>query len=625
MKKPVKAGATVRVEAAKARKAARLAKARRAGRTAMASRTAQSTLAAAIGAGILLQGGPASPPSVEMVVRTVAITGPADVVDEPESGADESASGEAGDTGTGDTDSEAASGETVSDDSGESDTGAGGTGSDASGSDDGQAAPDGSDETTTTPSAEPEPTTSPRRRRKPEVVPARTPSRRRSPPRPPCLRRRRARRRPRRRPVFDDQRDPHQHRRRRERSTARPAGDRTAATPTGRATHSATQNLFTRIALALAGLAPHDAHVPGGPATPTSALLIAQWAFFRRGENPLSNQSPVTSPTQSAQTTTGEITGDLNASDPDRDRLTYTLTTGPRNGEVVLHDDGTYTYIPNAATAQTGGTDTFTITVRDNNPAAPGLGGFTALARHVLARSHPALAQRLFGAHAVEVTVDVIVTGTTAPPIPTDVTVGTPDQATGVVRGTLPATDASGAPLTYTVTTPPAYGRVTIRPDGSYVYVPSAAGQAYARTHPGAVDTFTVQASSGARSSFAARVAPGDQLTVPVPLTAGQASVPPVGTAEVAVGSYPDFQITSPDGGHVAVVSTTDRTVTVVDTATGTSVVVGSSAYVGEVAFSPDGGRVYVLDALVLQEPDAGAGSCRRTPRLVRGGCVLIV
>ena len=409
MKKPVKASATVRVEAAKARKAARLAKARRAGRTAMASRTAQSTLAAAIGAGILLQGGPASPPSVEMVVRTVAIAGPADVVDEPESSADESASGEAGGTGTGDTDSEATSGETVSDDSGESDTGAGGTGSDASGSDDGQAAPDGSDETTTTPSAEPEPTTEPASPPEPEVVPAPDPEPSPQPATPamPATTAGPTAATP---PsgASTTSATPTSTVVAASGAAARPAGDRTAATPTGRATHSATQNLFTRIALALAGLAPHDAHVPGGPATPTSALLIAQWAFFRRGENPLFNQSPVTSPTQSAQTATGEITGDLNASDPDRDRLTYTLTTGPRNGEVVLHDDGTYTYIPNAATAQTGGTDTFTITVRDNNPAAPGLGGFTALARHVLARSHPALAQRLFGAHAVAVTVDVI-------------------------------------------------------------------------------------------------------------------------------------------------------------------------------------------------------------------------
>ena len=603
MKKPVKASATVRAEAAKARKAARSAKARRAGRTAIASRTAQSTLAAAIGAGILLQGGPASPPSVEMVVRTVAIAGPEDTVDdEPESAAATSA--EAGDTEAGDAESGSTSGETESDDSGQSDTeqsdtGAGGTeesetgtGSDASGSDDDQAS-NGSDETTT-PSAEPEPTPEPASQPEPEVVPAPDiePS-----PQPTTTA-------PTAGPTATTTPSGASTTSSTPTSTlvaagsaaARPAGDRTAATPTARVTRSATQNLLTRIALALAGLAPHDAHVPGGPATPTSALLIAQWAFFRRGENPLFNQSPVASPTQSAQTTTGEITGDLNASDPDRDRLTYAVTREPTRGRVVLGDDGTYTYIPNAATAQTGGTDTFTITVRDNNRAAPGLGGFTALARHVLARSHPALAQRLFGAHAIEVTVDVTVTGTTAPPIPADVTVGTPDPATGVVRGTLPATDANGAPLTYTVTTPPTYGRVTIRPDGSYVYVPSAAGQAYARTHPGAFDTFTVQASSGARSSFMARVAPGDQLTVPVPLAQSAPSVPPTATSSTGVGTYPGSAMVSPGGRYAAVPSYGDRTVTIVDTTNGTRSVVAVNADLSEVVFSPDGGRVYVLD-----------------------------
>ena len=262
---------------------------------------------------------------------------------------------------------------------------------------------------------------------------------------------------------------------------------------------------------------------------------------------------------------------------------------------MVLGDDGTYTYIPDAATAQTGGTDTFTITVVDNNRAAPRLGGFTALARHVLARSHPALAQRLFGAHAIEVTVDVTVTATTAPPIPADVTVGTPDPATGVVRGTLPATDANGAPLTYTVTTPPAYGRVTIRPDGSYVYVPSAAGQAYARTHPGAFDTFTVQASSGARSSFMARVAPGDQLTVPVPLAQATQRAPDR-HGSTGVGTYPGSAMVSPGGRYAAVPSYGDRTVTIVDTTNGTRSVVAVNADLSEVVFGPDGGRVYVLD-----------------------------
>ena len=573
MKKPVKAGATVRVEAAKARKAARLAKARRAGRTAMASRTAQSTLAAAIGAGILLQGGPASPPSVEMVVRTVAIAGPADVVDEPESSADESASGEAGghrDRGhrlrghlggdgvrrlrgerhrsrrdrvrrerlgrrpggpgrllrRDDDDAERGAG---ADDGARVAAGTGGrprTGPRAVAAARHARHDDGDPTAATPPSGAPTTSATPTS----TVVAASG-------------------------------------------AAARPAGDRTAATPTARATHSATQNLFTRIALALAGLAPHDAHVPGGPATPTSALLIAQWAFFRRGENPLFNQSPVASPTQSAQTTTGEITGDLNASDPDRDRLTYALTDGA------------------PATARSSSTTTAPTptsrTRRRRRPVAPTRSpsrsatttrprpGWAASPRSP-GMSSPGPTRRWPSGSSARTPWPSrwtsSVTGTTAPPIPADVTVGTPDQATGVVRGTLPATDASGAPLTYTVTTPPAYGRVTIRPDGSYVYVPSAAGQAYARTHPGAFDTFTVQASSGATARFAARVAPGDELTVPVPLAQSAAQrAPDRHDAAPGWAAYPGSALMSPGGRYVAVPSYQDRTVTIVDTTNGTS------------------------------------------------------
>ena len=61
MKKCVRDKDVVRTnEAAKARRAARVAKAR-SGRAVISSRTAQTTLAAAIGAGILLQGGQQAP------------------------------------------------------------------------------------------------------------------------------------------------------------------------------------------------------------------------------------------------------------------------------------------------------------------------------------------------------------------------------------------------------------------------------------------------------------------------------------------------------------------------------------------------------------------------------------
>ena len=597
VKKPAKARNTVRtVEAARARKAARMAKARRAGHSTMASRTAQTTLAAAIGAGILLQGGHAAPgpaPAVEVVVDTVAVTVPAD--DEPagDSGSSSTESSSTGSSSTGSSSTESSSTETAS--------GA----SEASGADDGQTestSSSGSEEATTNSKPESE-SAQPAQQAEQQTAPAEEAAGAgdavQNQPAPPTSGD----------PGGNGATPPAQGSTTQATTSGNPGTSdgavarsapqtagvvlaRPGATPTSRVTHAVSENLLTRIALGLIGLAPHSANTPAGPlgpAAPTSALLIAQWAFFRRGENSLFNQSPVADPTPPVSTS-GLITGDLNVTDPDRDHLSYTVGTQPEHGEVTVEDDGTYTYTPDTGFV---GTDTFTITVRDNNPAAPGLGAFTTLARQVLARSHPALAQRLFGAHAINVTVDVTVTASSD----VDVTVGTPDPGTGVVRGSLPATDPDGTPLTYTVTTPPRHGRVTIAADGTFVYTPSAAGQAYAASTPGSdVDTFTVTASTGVVSGFRALVADGDDVTVAVPLAPSQPSAPPTVTGSTGVGANPAPVVMSPDSRYGAVVSFQDGTVAIVDTTTGNAVLVPAGPIVDDVAFSPDGGRVYLLE-----------------------------
>ena len=93
-----------------------------------------------------------------------------------------------------------------------------------------------------------------------------------------------------------------------------------------------------------------------------------------------------------------------------------------------------------------------------------------------------------------------------------------------------------------------------------------------------------------------ARVAPGDQLTVPVPLAQSAPSVPPTATSSTGVGTYPGSAVVSPGGRYAAVPSYSDRTVTIVDTTNGTRSVVALGADLSEVVFSPDGGRAYVLD-----------------------------
>ncbi|KQY10095.1 hypothetical protein ASD37_07095 [Mycobacterium sp. Root135] len=102
------------------------------------------------------------------------------------------------------------------------------------------------------------------------------------------------------------------------------------------------------------------------PVTPDSSplLLMVEW-FRRTAVGAFYNRAPVASPLQIGEDAGGRVTGVVGATDPDGDPLTYALAQGPTHGSVVVHRDGTYTFTPDAALARDGGTDTFTVTVRD--------------------------------------------------------------------------------------------------------------------------------------------------------------------------------------------------------------------------------------------------------------------
>jgi len=55
--------------------------------------------------------------------------------------------------------------------------------------------------------------------------------------------------------------------------------------------------------------------------------------------------------------------GNLKAYDPEGDVLTYTVTRGPKRGELAVNDDGSFTYTPKKNKV---GTDSFTYTVTDS-------------------------------------------------------------------------------------------------------------------------------------------------------------------------------------------------------------------------------------------------------------------
>ncbi len=104
-------------------------------------------------------------------------------------------------------------------------------------------------------------------------------------------------------------------------------------------------------------------------------------------------------------------------------------------------------------------------------------------------------------------------------PVDPPATVGTPDPVNGVVTGSL---NFTGTNLTYTVTTPPTNGAVTVDTAGNFTYTPTLAARA-AAANPGAPttatqDNFTVTASNNAGSA-------PETVTVPVsPISA--ANVP---------------------------------------------------------------------------------------------------
>ncbi|EHB56391.1 hypothetical protein MycrhDRAFT_3585 [Mycolicibacterium rhodesiae JS60] len=68
-------------------------------------------------------------------------------------------------------------------------------------------------------------------------------------------------------------------------------------------------------------------------------------------------------------TATSVVTGSIRGADADGDRLTYSVSTAPVKGQVVLSGDGSFAYQPGAELAATGGTDVFEVAITDGHRA----------------------------------------------------------------------------------------------------------------------------------------------------------------------------------------------------------------------------------------------------------------
>ncbi|WP_145577995.1 Ig-like domain-containing protein, partial [Vibrio crassostreae] len=131
------------------------------------------------------------------------------------------------------------------------------------------------------------------------------------------------------------------------------------------------------------------------------------------------------------------VSGTLSASDEDGDSLSFSKSTEPSNGTVVIDENGDWTYTPNE---NYNGDDSFTVIVDDGN------GGTDTI------------------------TVNVAVTPVNDAPIGNDLSVTTDEDAP--VSGTLNATDADGDSLTFSKGIDPSNGSVVVDENGNWTYTP---------------------------------------------------------------------------------------------------------------------------------------------------------
>jgi VCBS repeat-containing protein len=228
----------------------------------------------------------------------------------------------------------------------------------------------------------------------------------------------------------------------------------------------------------------------------------------------------------SLNSTTGVVTGTLTSTSPDGSAVTYSAIGLPTQGSITINGN-TFTYVPTSlaqlesqiAQLTTGhpATDTFGVTASN--------GSFTS------------------GLATVTVTISPVADTPTNPTV-SNISENT---VTGVVTGTLTATDPGSLPLSYTVSSNPLGGSVAIT-GTTFTYTPTTANRINANLGVITSDTFTVTATNGYYTSGATFV------TVPVSPASNDTPAKPTSTVSenlttgVVTGTVTS---TSPDGGAV--------------------------------------------------------------------------
>lgn len=273
--------------------------------------------------------------------------------------------------------------------------------------------------------------------------------------------------------------------------------------------------------------------------------------FFTRLAAFFDNQTPQISPTQTGQGPSGQVSGLLNAVDPDSARLTFTVDEEPTYGSAAVSPDGTWTYVPDPEAAATGVTDSFRVKVSD---AASGF------AIHGLAGLVHLLTFGLFGTRGdssvgtVMVNVTPVATDNMPPTASYNVIATNP--VTGVATVQVTGGDPDGDPLSYSAPAVTLKGAVTIDgTTGTLTYVPTPdARHAAARLDAAQADTtdeltVTVSDGRGGVATVAISIAISPANTAPTGVPVIMAVDPVTGTVTGTVtGSDSDGDALSYSG-----------------------------------------------------------------------------
>ncbi|GAA1460198.1 hypothetical protein GCM10009619_24710 [Williamsia maris] len=239
--------------------------------------------------------------------------------------------------------------------------------------------------------------------------------------------------------------------------------------------------------------------------------------------------TPTTPVVGTPDPTSGAITGSVSAGSSNGTPVTYIApsATSTKGGTVTVTAGGAYTYTPTADSrhqaAKTGAPasatqDTFTVNATDGRGAT------------------------------TQIVVTVPLTPLNAAPVaPATQPAGQTNPATGAVTGTVTVTDGDKDPVKYTgpTTTAGGTGSLTVNPDGTYTYTPTATAQHNAASATGAKsDTFTIVADDGFGGTT--------EIVVTVPITAVNAN--PVGGVQtpgtVGAGGVVSGAVTTTDGDN---------------------------------------------------------------------------